>query len=124
MKHLINKVTRFAYHRALGLFIIRAAAGAIFLVHGWEKLNNLPMVSGFFMLISGFATRVAGVVLGIDMLFAIFLTGVGRGFHAHEFEMLLMAVSFGIALIGSGAYSLLKMECTKCGGMLCNGDCN
>ncbi|MDB5224592.1 MAG: DoxX family protein [Candidatus Adlerbacteria bacterium] len=146
MKHIVNRLSRFTYHSALGLFIIRLAAGMIFFVHGWEKLNNLPRVSGFFMslglpgwvagfiafveviggimLIAGFATRVAGIVLALDMLAAMFLTGIGRGFHAHEFEMLLLAVSAGIALIGSGAYSLMKMECNKCGGMLCDGDCN
>ena len=142
-QHILDRIARFWYRRSLGLLLIRLVAGLIFLVHGWEKVTHIPMVVGFFsmlglpawvalfiawveiicglMLIFGVATRVAGAVLGIDMLVAILLTGIGRGFHAHEFELLLMAVSFGLALMGSGRWSLYKLECTRCGGFLCDG---
>jgi putative oxidoreductase len=108
------------------------------------KINDLGMVEGMFVhfglggpvgifiawlevvgglaLILGVLTRIFAVAFGIEMLVAIFLTGVSRGYGAHEFEIYLMLVSFGIALAGSGTYSLWKMECDLCGGMLCRAD--
>lgn len=128
MREHLNRVSKFWYQPSLGLLLVRVGAGSIFLIHGWEKLQHLTGVASFFvslglpawmavfvslvevvggvMLIFGVATRVAGAALGINMLVAIFLTGVGRGFHAHEFEMLLGAVSLGVALAGSGKYRL------------------
>jgi hypothetical protein len=37
-------------------------------------------------------------------------------------EFVLMLISFGIALTGSGKYSIYQMSCKHCGGMLCNGE--
>jgi len=142
---MLNRISRVSYNRSLGLLLVRVFTGAVFVSHGWQKIENLqgvtgmmahlgvvaPVVIGPFiayievigglMLILGIATRVAGVVLGIEMLAAVFLTGVGRGFGAHEFELLLMATSFGIVLIGSGRFSLYRMECKNCGGLTCKG---
>ena len=147
VKHSVNKMSRFWYQPSLGLLLIRVAVGAVFLAHGWMKIGNVGMVTGmlthmgvvaptFFgpfiswlevigglMLIFGILTRVAGVALGIEMVFAVFLTGIGSGFGPHEMEILLMAGSFGIALMGSGRYALYKMECDNCAGMLCKSDC-
>jgi putative oxidoreductase len=148
MKNSINRMSRFCYQPSLGLLIIRVAVGAVFLSHGWSKIGNVEMVSGmlshmgviapgFFgpfiawlevvgglMLIFGILTRVAGALLGIEMLFAIYLTGLGSGFGPHQMEVLLMAGSLGIALTGSGKYALYTMECETCSGMLCKGtDC-
>jgi putative oxidoreductase len=146
MKEYINSMSRFCSKPSLGLLIISIAVGAVFLSHGWMKIGNVDMVSGmlehmgvfapaFFgpfiswlevvgglMLIFGVLTRVAGVLLGIEMLVAILLTGIGNGFGPHEMEVLLMAGSFGIALAGSGRYALYPMECKECAGMLCNED--
>lgn len=143
MRHYINKMSKFCYRPSLGLLLIRVAVGAVFLAHGWMKIQNVGMVSGmmvhlgvvaptFFgpfiswlevigglMLIFGILTRVAGAALGIEMVFAVFLTGIGAGFGPHEMEILLMAGAFGIALTGSGNYALYKMECNNCGAMLC-----
>jgi putative oxidoreductase len=80
-------------------------------------------VVGGLMLIFGILTRVAAAALGIEMIFAIFLTGIGKGFGPHELEILLMAGSLGIALLGSGKFALYKMECDNCAGMLCKGEC-
>ena len=147
MKNFINKMSRFCYRPSLGLLLIRVAIGAVFLAHGWMKIGNVDMVTGmlghmgvaapgFFgpfiswlevvgglMLIFGIFTRVAAAALGIEMFFAIFLTGIGRGFGPHEMEILLMAGSLGIALVGSGKFALYKMECDNCAGMLCKGEC-
>jgi putative oxidoreductase len=148
MKNFINKMSRFCYKPSLGLLLIRIAIGAVFLSHGWMKIGNVDMVtgmlghmgvaaSGFFgpfiswlevvgglMLIFGIFSRIAAAALGIEMIFAIFLTGIGKGFGPHEMEILLMAGSLGIALVGSGKFALYKMECDNCAGMLCKGDCS
>lgn len=140
---MINTLSRYFYRGSLGALLIRIVAGAIFIEHGFIKWQSYPLAQGFFvhlgfpswvagliivlemlggaMLMLGVATRAAGAVLGIEMLAAVFLTGVGAGLGRHDLELLLMAVSFGIALMGSGQFSLYKMECDKCGGMLCNG---
>jgi len=144
MKSYINTLSRYCHNRSLGLLLIRIATGLVFLMHGWMKIHSLPMVEGMMMgfglsswvgifiaylevigglcLIVGIGTRVFGVVFGIEMLAAIFLTGVDRGYRAHELEIVLMLLSFGVALAGSGIYSLYKMECNECGGMLCRGE--
>ena len=144
LKHTINRASRFTRNRSLGLFLIRLGLGLVFFMHGWSKINNLSGVEGMFVhfglggpvgifiaylevigglaLILGLLTRIFAVAFGIEMLVAIFLTGVGRGYMPHELEIFLMLVSFGIALTGSGMYSLWKMECDFCGGMLCQSD--
>jgi uncharacterized membrane protein YphA (DoxX/SURF4 family) len=91
----------FSPYNDLGLFILRLAAGIIFLVHGWPKLNpNSPMKGpagfggflkqmgvpmpiffgwvvalletlGAVLLILGLGTRVLAVLFAIDMLVAI-----------------------------------------------------
>ncbi|HVM58981.1 MAG TPA: DoxX family protein [Candidatus Paceibacterota bacterium] len=143
---LANSVSRFFYQQSAGMFILRLATGAIFVAHGVMKLEDPAMVAGFFAklgllpglqwvwfialleviggaaLILGLATRFFGSLLAIEMLVAILLTGIGRGFHAHELELILAAASLSIALAGSGRWSLYKMECAKCGGIFCDGD--
>mgnify|MGYP003394490320 CR=1 FL=1 len=143
MKDFINHVSRKGYQHSAGLLLIRVGAGVIFLVHGWEKFQNISMVIGFFgtlgfapwvayciaglevvgglALILGIASRFFGLLFGIEMLVAMAMVGSHKGFHGAEFEGLLSAVSFAIAAAGSGRYSLFKMECDHCGGMLCNG---
>lgn len=141
MKILVNKTSRFFYSPAFGLLLIRVAAGVIFLTHGWMKVQNieqtvmflgqmgiiLPLayfiswleVIGGVALILGVATRIFGVAFGIEMLVATLLMGFGRGLGL---DFVLCLMSFGIALTGSGKYSVYRMECKHCGGMLCNGE--
>lgn len=142
-------MSRYWRRRSLGVFLIRIVTGAVFVAHGWDKVHNTDMVIGmlthmgviapvFFAyvitwlevvggaaLILGVLTRPFAAALGFEMLFAVYLTGVGRGFHSHELELMLMASSFAIALIGSGWISLWRMECSFCGGILCKSgpDC-
>jgi putative oxidoreductase len=141
MKKVVNSTSRFFYNPAFGLLLIRVAIGVIFLTHGWIKVQNMastasllghfgiaPLlvtfiawleVVGGLALILGVATRVFGVIFGIEMLMATLLLGFARGFG---FEFVLALVSFGIALTGSGKYSIYRMECKHCAGMLCNGE--
>ena len=136
-----NSISRFFYQRSWGLLILRVATGLIFLMHGWMKVNGLAQTVGMFghmgfpawvayfiawlellgglALILGIATRFFGVVFGIEMLVATFIVGFGRGLG---FEFYLAMVSFAIALMGSGAFSVYKMECDTCGGFLCDGE--
>jgi putative oxidoreductase len=141
MKKVVNHTSRFFYTPAFGLLLIRIAAGVIFLTHGWMKVQNISQavmflggmgiapllvyfiawleVIGGLALILGIATRLFGFLFGIEMLIATLLIGFGRGIGL---EFVLMLVSFGIALAGSGKYSIYRMECMHCGGMLCNGE--
>jgi len=142
MKKLINTTSRHFYNRSLGLLLIRVGAGLIFLTHGWTKIQHMDQVVSFFQgqfglsipviyfiswlevvggvaLILGAATRFFGLLFGIEMLVATVLVGIGQGV---SIELLLALISFGIALAGSGKYSIYKMECKHCGGMLCNGE--
>ncbi len=141
MKKLINTTSRHFYNRSLGLLLIRVGAGLIFLTHGWVKIQHMDQaiyflgqmgltvpvvyfiawleVVGGLALILGAATRFFGLLLGIEMLVAAVLIGIGQGVTV---ELLLALISFGIALAGSGDYSIYKMECKHCGGMLCNGE--
>lgn len=141
MKKIVNQTSRFFYSPAFGLLLMRIAAGVIFLTHGWMKVQNMdqavmflgqmgiiPMlvvfiawleVIGGLALILGVATRFFGFVFGVEMLIATLLVGFSRGV---SIDFVLCLISFGIALTGSGKYSIYRMECKHCGGMLCNGE--
>jgi putative oxidoreductase len=127
---MISNVTQFKYHKAWGILLIRAATGLVFLNHGWMKLNNLAGAESFFgtlglpagaatfvaiievvgglMLILGIAPRLAGLVLGIQMVVALVLVGIPNG--THELEMMLAASALAVFFIGSGRLSLYSME--------------
>ena len=141
MIKVINQTSRFFYKRELGLLLIRLALGLLFFTHGLMKVQELSTVAamfahlgffpwvGFFIawlellgglaLILGVATRFFAVVFGIEMLVAAIIVGFSRGIGL---ELILSIVSFGLALLGSGRYSVFKMECDNCGGMLCDGN--
>lgn len=125
MMHHLNKFSRFCYNPSLGLLLVRVSTGLIFFHHGYMKLHNVAGTVGFmahlgipaplayaaifvevvggFMLILGVFTRPAAVATGIVALVAFFSAVLpNKGFLGGEFELLLAATSFGIALIGSG----------------------
>ena len=140
MKKLVNATSRHFYNQSLGLLLIRIGPGLIFLTHGWMKLQNINQavlflgqigisapavffisyleVIGGAALILGVATRFFGLLFGIEMLVATVIVGFGQGVSV---DLVLSLLSFGIALAGSGKYSIYRMECKHCGGMLCNG---
>jgi putative oxidoreductase len=127
---MIHHITQFRYHKAMGLLLVRLAAGAVFINHGWMKLQNLSGAEGFFaglglppgaatlvavievvggiMLAAGVAPRIAGLVLGVEMIVAMLLVGIPRG--SYELEMVLAAASLAIFLAGAGRYALYSME--------------
>lgn len=140
MKKMINATSRYFYNRSLGILLLRVATGLIFLLHGWQKATMLDRTVSIFhtigfatpvtyfivalelvgglALILGVATRLVAVLFGIEMVVAFLLMGLTHGLGL---EFYLAAASFSLALMGSGRYSVFKMECEKCGGMLCKG---
>lgn len=132
MKLLIHRASRKFYDPSLGVFFIRLLTGLIFLTHGWNKVVGLSQtmqmfqhlgmwpiigifiayleVIGGLALILGVATRFFGILFAVEMIVAALLVGAARGFSGMEFELLLAACSLGIVFIGSGKYSIYKME--------------
>lgn len=132
MKTLIHRTSRAFHDPSIGIFLIRFMTGLIFLTHGWSKVVALsatmamfshlgmwPVVGVFIgwlevigglALLLGIATRFFGFLFAIEMLVAAILIGAGRGFSAVEFELLLSVCSLGIVFVGSGCYSIYKME--------------
>ena len=114
----------------MGLLLVRLAVGWVFINHGWMKLQNLKGAESFFaglglppgtatliaaieviggaMLALGVAPRLAGLVLGIEMIVALLLVSIPSG--SWELEALLAAGALAIFLSGSGRYSLYSME--------------
>ena len=127
---MIHHLTRFAYHKAMGLLLVRLATGWVFINHGWMKLQNLRGAESFFsglglppgtatliaaieviggiMLALGIAPRLAGLVLGIEMIVALLLVSIPAG--SYELEAMLAAGALATFLIGAGRYSLYSME--------------
>ena len=146
MKQWMDGMGRFWFRRSLGVFLVRLAAGAVFFAHGLSKFQHMDMFQKFFatlglpapvataiavlevvggvLLVAGVATRIFAALFTIEMITAVFLTGVGRGWFAHEMEIVLILLSLSLVLTGSGRWSLYKMHCDRCGAMSCKGDCN
>lgn len=125
-----------AVNRAdLGLALLRATTGAIFVAHGAQKLfiygvagvtggfaqMGIPMpgiagpATGLVELIGGVAlmlglfTRLAGFGLAMTMLGAIGFVHLAAGFFAPngiEFPLALLGATSALAISGAGRYSL------------------
>lgn len=119
----------------LGLAVLRATTGAIFVAHGAQKLFVFgfggvsgafggmhipaPAITGpltglveFFgglALVFGLLTRLAGFGLAVTMLGAIAFVHLAAGFFAPtgvEYPLALLGATVAIALAGAGRYSL------------------
>jgi putative oxidoreductase len=117
---------------ALGLAALRLAVATIFIKHGAQKLFvfgfagvtgafthmgvPLPGVIGpliclleFFggiALALGFLTRLVALGFVCDMLGAILLVLLPKGFSGFELEFLLLGSSLALALTGAGRFSV------------------
>ena len=120
---------------ALGLTILRVVIGTVFIVHGAQKLFvfgiggvtagfaqmhiPLPMIAapgvaivefvGGIALVIGLFTRVAAVLLAIDMLGAILFVHGRNGFFlpmGFEFALSLLGACVALAVAGPGEYSV------------------
>jgi putative oxidoreductase len=118
-----------------GLALLRIVVGIVFLAHGSQKLLvfgipgittgftqmgvPVPAVSAVVVtaveflsgiaLILGLFTRIAALLVAIDMLGAILFVHAKAGFFlpkGAEFALTLFAASIALALTGPGAFSL------------------
>ena len=120
----------------LGRLVLRVALGALILLHGISKLRNglgpieemvtahgMPSFVAYgvlvgevvapLMLLLGFYARIGGLLIAINMLFAIGLAHMSmltqlnsEGGWALELQGMYLATAIAIALIGPGKYSL------------------
>ena len=124
---------------ALGIFIIRLVAGAIFLSHGITKLSNMHGTIAFFAslgfgaflawavaiievlgglsFILGLWTKWFGALLAAIMIVVIIKLKASMGLGKSETEFMLLATSIAIIFSGCGHYSICKLwhkDCAEC----------
>jgi putative oxidoreductase len=118
--------------RPLGLLVLRAALGIIFLYHGYPKLvhadpavraafvqHGLPAyfvglagileTFGAVLLFVGLFTRPAALLLAVEMAVAIWKVHSGHGIMVvkeYELPMVVGAACFALATVGAGLASL------------------
>ncbi len=119
--------------KSAGLLILRVAVGSMLMHHGFEKLANinnfadafvrpigLPFpitlsylaafseIGGSWMLITGLATRLGGLLIAGTMSVAIYHALVTTGFNIYLLELLVlyMGGALSITLIGGGMFSI------------------
>jgi putative oxidoreductase len=117
---------------SIGLAVLRVAVAAVFINHGRQKLFvygfagvtgaftqmgvPLPGITGPFIglleffggiaLALGILTRLFALGFAFEMLVAILLVQLKRGFSGYELEFLLLASSLALFLAGPGRFSL------------------
>jgi len=117
---------------SIGLAVLRVAVAAVFINHGRQKLFvygfagvtgaftqmgvPLPGIMGpliglleFFggiALVAGFLTRPLALAFAFDMLGAILLVQLKKGFSGYELEFLLLGASMALVLTGAGTFSV------------------
>jgi putative oxidoreductase len=118
--------------KPLALLLLPVALGVIFISHGYPKLTHsrqwvenfghmgLPgyfayiaavlEVFGGAMLIAGIFTRIAGLLLAIEMGVALVkvhgLLSNPSNVHNYEFPLVLCAAAFTLATVGAGLISI------------------
>ena len=117
--------------QGIGIAALRLIVGLVFLVHGSQKLfvyhfagvtgffthGNIPLTAvsavvvtlveflGGVALILGLGTRVAAILLAINMAGAIYFVHLSAGFFApkgYEYPLTLLVANVAIALAGAG----------------------
>ena len=117
---------------SIGLAVLRVAVAAVFINHGRQKLFvygfagvtgaftqmgvPFPGVTGPFIalleffggiaLLIGLLTRLIALGFVFDMLVAILLVQLKRGFWGYELEFLLLTSSVALFLTGAGRFSV------------------
>lgn len=115
----------------LGLLLLRLVLGIIFIWHGYPKLTHPNAMHGVFvqhglpgyfvtitgvlevfgggLLILGFLTRIAALLLAIEMGVAIWKVHSAGGYlavHNYEFPLVLAVACFALATVGAGRASV------------------
>jgi putative oxidoreductase len=124
-KHLMK------HYPDLGLLALRIGLGVVFVAHGWQKLQDMDQVVGFFAslglasffaylvaltefvggiaVLLGLYVEIAGWLIAVVMFFAIVLVKGKLGFlGGYELDVALLMQAVSVALLGSGAYSVQK----------------
>jgi putative oxidoreductase len=129
-----------------GLVVLRVTLAIIFIFHGYPKLahsnaslqsvfveHGLPAyfvyVAGLLetfggvLLLLGLFTRVAALLLAVEMCVAIWKVHSGHSYfavHEYEFPLALAAACFALATVGAGAFSVDQplFERGGCGGAM------
>lgn len=131
-----------------GLLLARVGIGAVFLAHGLQKLNEwgyegtkesfnamgapVPAVSAFLAtwieivagigLIAGLLVPLAGFLLAVDMVGAIFIAhidnGIWIGEGGYELALALGAGALALAAAGAGRISLDALLFSRARGRL------
>lgn len=120
---------------AWGIALVRIVAGAVFVIHGGQKLfyYGIPRVMKYFgtvgvpapelvapivtaiellgglALVLGFGTRLAALFLAMDMIGVILTVKLSGGFFApsgFEYELTLLFACIALIMAGPGAASL------------------
>src|SRR6202790_3695556 len=124
-------MTRLNALQPIGLLVLRLALGIIFIWHGYPKLTQPNGMHGFFvqhslpgyfvtvagvlevfgggLLILGFLTRIAALLLAMEMVVAIWKVHSAAGYmavHNYEFPLALAAACFALATVGAGRASV------------------
>jgi putative oxidoreductase len=115
--------------------ILRVVLGAVFAMHGWQKLQSgIPAFSGFLgglgfpmpdvftviliaaelgggiLLILGLFTHWAAKVLALVAIVALVTVHISKGFFVanggYEFILLILAATISLLITGPGKYSL------------------
>lgn len=131
----------FSHNKDLGLLILRLSIGIVMFIHGIEKLSDMHSCIAFFahlgmpafmawlvalsetvggaLLILGFWTWFGACIIAIEMLVIILWLNWGKPFDKYNMELIILASSLAIALMGSGRYALGK-KCAGCKSCDCS----
>lgn len=142
---MYSKLMKCCTNKDLGLLIIRLGIAIIFAYAGYMKLAHVDQMAGFFSslglpvfmvyvvgglevlgalaMVLGYMTKVMGAILSIILVVAIILVKAKMGFVAAEIDIMALAATLGIALIGPGAWAIpcgAKCDnCDSCSGGIC-----
>jgi putative oxidoreductase len=124
-------MTRLNALQPVALLLLRVVLGIIFIWHGYPKLTHPNAMLGLFvqhglpgyfvtiagvlevfggaLIVLGFLTRIAGLLLAMEMAVAIWKVHSAGGYmavHNYEFPLMLAAACFALAAIGAGRASV------------------
>jgi putative oxidoreductase len=124
-------MTRLNALQPVALVLLRVVLGIIFIWHGYPKLTHPNAMQGLFaqhgllayfvtiagvlevfggaLIILGFLTRIAALLLAIEMAVAIWKVhsaGGNMAVHNYEFPLVLAAACFALAAVGAGRASV------------------
>src|ERR1700720_3529070 len=124
-------MTRLNALQPVGLLLLRLVLGIIFIWHGYPKLTHPNVMQSFFVqhrlpgyfvtvagvlevfgggvILFGFLTRIAALLLAMEMAVAIWKVHSAGGYmavHNYEFPLVLATACFALATVGAGRASL------------------